>query len=74
MTVVRDIVGPIFPRMNSLKSLKAMLGKEPTSGLAATCGMNNNARGNGAPIKMKTIKWQDQNQYFQQKKFQVTTK
>ena len=51
MTVVRDIVGPKFPRMKSLKSLKAMLGKEPTSGVAAKCGMNNNARGNGAPIK-----------------------
>ena len=50
MTVVRDIVGPNFPRIKSLKSLKAMLGKAPSSGLATTCGMNNNAIGNGAPI------------------------
>src|ERR1700678_2773544 len=48
MTVARDIVGPNFLRMKSLKSLKAMLGKEPSSGLATTGGMNNNARGNGA--------------------------
>ena len=55
MTVGRDIVGPIFLRMKSLKSLKAMLGKAANCGLATTCGMNNNARGNGAPNEVKTI-------------------
>jgi len=28
MTVERDIVGPKFPRIKSLKSLNGMLGKE----------------------------------------------
>jgi hypothetical protein len=42
--------------MKSLKSLKAMLGKSPSSGLAITCGMNNNARGSGVPIEVKIIK------------------
>ena len=57
MTVGRDIVGPNFSSIKSLKSLKGMLGKEANSGLARTGGMNNNASGNGAPNEVKTIRY-----------------